>query len=419
METKANHFLMGLFVLMISVAGIGFVYWTQKLSNKGTNFYTIEFTGQVGGLTKASRILFNGIPVGHVDSLDIDAIDGRKTHVTIMIKKGIPVRTNSSARIETNMLTGTANIHLSAGTPDSAVLVASGHSPYPAISATRVSGKSLLEGAPDLINNSNAMILRLNEMLANNEALVRKSMMNIQAFTQSLEDNKDNFSRIMNNAAQLTENLNETATNINKMVVETQKPLVTSMQNIESVTTMLKDKKQDIADIISNSKKLTLQASNAASQLELLITENRVSLAKTMKNIEDFTGVLADNKGNVAAIIQDAQSLTNRFKSVAVKIEKTVDEFSSFKLDEEGNSIIAEAKSAVTSFKNLADKLDKSLGNKATGLVKEADKSIKDFQNTMAEVRNVVRNLNDVVEKIGNHPLLGGSDVPTYSSNNQ
>lgn len=416
METKANHFLIGLFVLIMSAAGIGFVYWTQKLGNTGTNYYVIDFTGQVGGLTKASQILFNGIPVGRVSNLQIDLKDGRKTHVKIMMQKGIPVRRNSSARIETNMLTGTANIHLSAGTPDSPILVAGDEEEFPVIAATPVAAKSLLEGAPDLINNTNTLILRVNELIANNERLVRESMKNVQAFTQSLEDNRDNINKIFGNAAQLTVNLNEATQNINQLVADSKKPLVSSLTNIAAVTSVLEKQKQDISEIVTNSKLLTRQAGNVATALENLINENRPALTKTMANVESFTGVLAQNKGNVAKVMQDAQVLTERFKSVAVKIEKTVDEFSTFKLDEQGNSIIAEAKSAVNSFKNLADKLDKSFGDESVKLAKDADQSMKDFQNTMHDVRSVIGNLNQVVEKINNHPLLGGENVPVYNS---
>ncbi len=418
METKANHFLVGLFVLIMSMGGVGFVYWTQKLGNSGSTYYTIDFQGEVGGLTKASQIYFNGIPVGRVNQLAIDPVDGRKTHVTIMIRRDIPVRENSSARIETNMLTGTAKINLSAGTPDSPVLVSEDNA-IAVIAATPVSGKSMLEGAPDLISNSNALILRMNELVANNERLVRQSVQNIQAFTQALEDNKDNITRILGNAAQLTENLNEATVNINQLVTANKGAITNTLKNFESVSAEISAKKKDIGEIITNAKTLTVQATNITSQLELLVAENRVSLGKTMKNVEEFTGVLAQNKDHVGTVLQDATLLTTRFKAVAAKIEKTVDEFSGFKLDEEGNSIIAEAKSAVSSFKNLADKLDKSFGDKAIGLAKGADRSLKDFQGMMRDVRNVTRNLNTVIEKIGNHPLLGGEDVPTYSPANQ
>ncbi len=418
METKANHFLIGLFVLIMSVAGIGFVYWTQKLGNGVSQYYSIDFKGEVGGLTTASQIYFNGMPVGRVEKLTIDPIDGRKTHVTIMIKQGIPIRANSSARIETSMLTGTAKIFLSAGTPDSPVLESSGKN-FPKIAATAVSGKSMMEGAPDLINNTNALILRMNELIANNERLIRESVKNVEVFTQALRDNKHNITRILGNAAQLTENLNTATVSINELVTNNKKTITQTIHNVEQVTAEIAGKKKEIGDIIVNAKALSVQANNISSQLELLVTENRVSLAKTMKNVEDFTTVLAENKGSVAAVMQDAQLLTERFKSVAAKIEKTVDEFASFKLDEQGNSIIAEAKTAVTNFKQLSEKLDKSFGDKALGLAKDADKSLKDFQGMMEDIRGVTRNLNNVLDKIGNHPLLGGEDVPTYTPANQ
>ena len=77
METKANHLLIGGFVLGILVLGFGFVYWMQNLSGGRSTSYAIVFQGSVAGLTTASQVLFNGVKVGQVTSLAIEEVDSR------------------------------------------------------------------------------------------------------------------------------------------------------------------------------------------------------------------------------------------------------------------------------------------------------------------------------------------------------
>ena len=106
METKANHLLIGAFVLGVIALGFGFVYWMQSFGvGGGTKQFYILFRGSVSGLNSASKVLFNGIRVGRVTKLGIDPQDARRVRVLITVASDTPVRTNTNASMNTKRVT--------------------------------------------------------------------------------------------------------------------------------------------------------------------------------------------------------------------------------------------------------------------------------------------------------------------------
>ena len=72
METRANHLIIGAFVLGVLGLILGFIYWMKNdaAGPSGKNYYVL-FDGSVQGLTEASPVLFNGIRFGTVRTIEI------------------------------------------------------------------------------------------------------------------------------------------------------------------------------------------------------------------------------------------------------------------------------------------------------------------------------------------------------------
>jgi len=74
METRAPFVIVGAFVLAAIVAVFGFVYWLNNAGGIGKReSYRVVFNGPVPGLLVGAAVLFNGIRVGEVTSLDLVA----------------------------------------------------------------------------------------------------------------------------------------------------------------------------------------------------------------------------------------------------------------------------------------------------------------------------------------------------------
>ncbi len=193
METKANYLVIGGSVLGILALAFIFIVWMTDLAGGGKRYYVI-FQGSVAGLAAGSSVAFNGIKVGEVQSLALDPQDARNVQVLIGVNKDTPVRTNSLARISTQGLTGGGGIQISAGTPDAAFLVASAEDPIPVIKANPGLNQGLFDAAPEVMNNANALLIRLNELVAENQDSIRKTMTNVEHFTTMLDERKGDIS---------------------------------------------------------------------------------------------------------------------------------------------------------------------------------------------------------------------------------
>ncbi len=218
METKANHLLIGGFVLGILLLGFGFVYWMQNLSGGRHATYAIVFQGSVAGLTTASQVLFNGVKVGEVSSMAIDEVDSRNVRVLVSLVATTPVRTNSHASIAQQGLTGASAIQLTAGTPDAPLLSAAEGEDYPVIKADRAAAGSLLSAAPEALGNANALFARLNDLVANNEDSIHRTVTNLESVSTVLDNRKEDLDAVIRDAHALTDRFNRIADKLDKAV---------------------------------------------------------------------------------------------------------------------------------------------------------------------------------------------------------
>src|SRR6516165_1872458 len=192
METRANYLIIGVFVLGLLGLLLGFVYWIKNDASgpEGKNYYVI-FDGSVQGLTEASPVLFNGIRFGAVRTLELIPEDTRKVRALISVRSETPVRTNSRARISQQGLAGFIAMEITPGTPDAPLLQAKANEKYPVIYADPGGAGGLFAGVSDAAGQANALLARLNDLVANNQDSLRHTITNIEAFSTALAERKD------------------------------------------------------------------------------------------------------------------------------------------------------------------------------------------------------------------------------------
>ena len=117
METRASHIAVGAFVLVLLFGALGFVVWVSHFSERviESHFFT-RFYGSVAGLDVNSNVLFGGIPVGHVTSVEVDPQDSSLARVDILVKADTPIRTDSVATLAMQGITGGVLVEISRGT---------------------------------------------------------------------------------------------------------------------------------------------------------------------------------------------------------------------------------------------------------------------------------------------------------------
>ncbi len=219
METKANHLLIGVFVLGVIGLLLAFLYWMQNaaVGGRGKNYHVI-FDGSVQGLTEAAPVLFNGIRFGAVQSIEIVPEDTRKVRALIAVREDTPVRANSRARISQQGLAGWTALEITPGTPDAPPLQAKEGERYPVLYADATASGSLFAGVPDALGNANALLVRLNNLVANNEDSIRTTITNIEAFTGMINERKDDIAAIIQDARGLSSRFSTLSDKLEKAV---------------------------------------------------------------------------------------------------------------------------------------------------------------------------------------------------------
>lgn len=188
METKAHHALVGLFTVILVVAGVFFSLWMAKVTfDEEYAMYDIVFDGPVRGLRESAEVRFNGIQVGEVTELGLD--EQSRVVARVQVLAQTPVRIDSFAQLEPQGLTGLSYILISGGTPDAQRLQSPANRPPPRIFARRAQLEGLVEGSEDVLDAAQIALFRLSELL-NEENIdeVSQTLINLREITDRLSE---------------------------------------------------------------------------------------------------------------------------------------------------------------------------------------------------------------------------------------
>jgi phospholipid/cholesterol/gamma-HCH transport system substrate-binding protein len=192
METRAPFVIVGAFVLAAIVAVFGFVYWLNNAGGIGKReSYQVVFSEPVPGLMVGAAVLFNGIRVGEVTSLELVADRPREVHATIAVAEHTPVRSDTRIGLEFQGLTGVPVVSLEGGESTAAAKVDG-----PLI-AEKGAGQSMTQAARDALR-------KVDSVLAENAEPLHDAIANLSTFTGGLAKNTSKLDGIVAGLERMT-----------------------------------------------------------------------------------------------------------------------------------------------------------------------------------------------------------------------
>lgn len=119
-----NYALVGGFVLALGAALVAGVLWLASggASRKSFDHYLAVVDESVAGLNLNAPVKYNGVDVGRVDEIRLDAANPQRVNLLFAIERDTPVREDTVAVLKVQGLTGIAYVELSAGMRDSPLL---------------------------------------------------------------------------------------------------------------------------------------------------------------------------------------------------------------------------------------------------------------------------------------------------------
>ena len=222
METRSSYFLVGLFVLVTSLALAAFGVWLAKADiDQRFDLYEIVFDGSVGGLQEGSQVQYRGVPVGRVREIGIDPDNVTQIVALIEVEADTPVKEDTSAELAMQGITGLANIELSGGSNASATLETGDDGTLPRIHAAPSAIEQVFQSTPELLANAVSLLERLSVLAsAENVEAFSDILAHVESLTGTLSESRGDLSTLLSETATASEEIGAVAGDARLLVGE-------------------------------------------------------------------------------------------------------------------------------------------------------------------------------------------------------
>lgn len=439
METRANYIIVGLMTLLAIVSAFFAIYWIGRFDT-GTDTVPLDvrIRGSVSGLGPGSTVSFNGITVGRVTGLQLDASDPGIVIASTEIRDDVPVREDTRASIGIRGLSGGAFVQLEGGSPNAAPLLAS----------AAPDARMVIEGDPssmnELIARANSIAARtdrvvraLEELVETNSQSVTTTLKNAETFSGALARNSQGIDELLGSAGRMAQSIETLSTKLDGTV--TRAEAILSAIEPEAVRSTVTD-----IQATASAVREVAEGVDAAAVQKVIADINSVTerAATVLAAVEpEKVSKAIDNAANAtegaSEIVADIGKVTSRFGERASDIDEMVTNASEMmaRLNEsskridgvlarvenligsgEGTSVMADLRETLAEFRNTARNLNAQVSTVAGSITRFTDRGLGDTQGLIRDARQSIANINRVISNLERNPSSlftgSGSGIP-------
>ena len=322
MEARAHHFLVGIFVLVLGTALVGFTLWVAKVEvAENRPPYYIYFDGSVTGLKEGSPVRYRGILVGSVSDIALDPANVERVRVKVNLNADTPIKTDAVASMEMFGLTGNTYVQITGGSREAAALERRGGA-IPVISSKASGLAEVFESAPHLAHQLTEIGDRLTRLISpENEQRVAATLDNLHQMSASLaasaQDVSETMGMVKSTAVHLDGLMTDMRTQADAVAGNVNGTLVQMRTTLDSVDSHAKVAMDEVVKTSAEARELAQSLRQLSDQTAGAIKENRVP-------VRDFTSV---GLYELSLLISEMRELTVSLSRVSSQIEKGPVEF--------------------------------------------------------------------------------------------
>nr|WP_321456371.1 MlaD family protein [uncultured Cohaesibacter sp.] len=462
METKANYVAIGLFTLILTAVGFGFIYWIAKYDEaRPTKAVIVRFEGSVAGLNRGGAVMFNGIKVGSVQKLEYDPNNPRYVKTSLQVFSDIPLKSDSDVSLSFQGLTGVGTIEIKGGSPDLPDLL--DQNKVPELIAKSSSFEDLMKGARQIMSRADRVLSKVEDVVDNNKDGVATTIKNIENFTTALNDNSENIGTFLSDASDAAKGL----TSLSKRLEGLSDRADTLLASVDpqSIKTSVSNIEKFSDNLVSTSDKfdtIVADASEAAKGINEFSTNLNGSLGRINKlvesvdpevirsavsslqsfassleesssdidailanakmasaNINTFSQSMATRTEDFNAIVTDAKELAARLNNSSKRIDGILGKVDGILSDEEGGKgVIEEVTLAARSIRSVADKFDSRADEISNGLARFSGRGLREVEAMVSDARRTIKRVEGAVDKLEKDPssvIFGGNKVKRFN----
>lgn len=316
METRANHLLIGAFVLAMAAGLFGFVVWLAKVDvDRELDRYYVYLEGSVTGLSTAGEVRYNGIPVGSVTEIIIDPDDPRRVRVTIEVAGTTPVREDTIASLELQGITGVSYINLTGGDPESPKLRRKEGEALAVIASRPSRFEAIFASAPDALE---AFVVLVNRAALffdeDNRQATAAILADLSTLSGTLASRSQDLGRILDDIEGTSGEMQEAAVTVSRVAAEVE----ALIRNIDATLAVARGTlagadelmENDLRGLVTDSRTALRSVAGTSDELEAMIAENREAFrAFSSEGLFEFSRLVIEARFLVGSLSRLAERL--------------------------------------------------------------------------------------------------------------
>ncbi len=219
MESRANHVLVGIFVLAAVAGLLAFVVWLAG-SDRGTNVrrYRIEFEESVQGLGAGGAVMYRGLHIGSISDIGVNRDDPSRISVIVELRDDVPIRRGDVATLRFQGLTGLAAINIEGAKAGHELLTPKEGGEIPTIPSRVSHLERLFAKSPDLLNSGIVLAERASELLKDeNQVLITGILSDVKTLTGALAARREDIEDSLAALGEFSADLAETAATLREL----------------------------------------------------------------------------------------------------------------------------------------------------------------------------------------------------------
>jgi len=302
MEPKVNYVVVGMFVVVLTAAVLGVIFWLGKADYRGVyDRYYAYMQESVAGLSINSSVKYRGVDIGRVKDIELNPDNPEEVRLTLDILHGTPIKTDTVAVLETQGLTGLSTLNLTGGSHDAPALGIAPGQQYPVIKT-----------GPSLFFRLDLAISRLLSEQGLSKLLTNLNQLSQQATAVIDEENRKALRRILKDLSELTQTLAARHAEVDRGVLSASR----SAENLARMTETMNKHLPSLLDRVNKS----------AAALQVM-TEELAKTGRTVNSlVEETKPDLQDFSRNTLAetslLIAELRQLTGTLNRVAQDLER-------------------------------------------------------------------------------------------------
>ncbi|WP_034857533.1 MlaD family protein [Sinorhizobium sojae] len=450
METKANYAIVGFFTVFVIAAAFGFVYWMAQYGRAGQMVELIvNIPGSANGLSVGSPVRFNGINVGTVRNLAIDANDPRYSIAITEVSADAPVLTSTTATLEVQGLTGAAYIELSGGRKgdENILKTALEKGTSATITADQSSVTSLLATADQILDRANSAIGDIQGFVTDIRTPLTATIGNAEKFSKALANNSGAIDQFLKSVEELSgsvsaasKKLDTTLESADRLINAVDpKRIDTIVSNVEQLSSDLKEASGGVSEAVDGFKRTVgtynefgKSAQETLKRVDALVAAvdaqkvgtvvNDISAAsadarKVAAEVSSFAEKISARQEDIDQTITDFTQMSTKLNAASDRVDGILVKIDGFLGDADAPSLSAEARATLESFRTMANNLNAQIGPIAENLKRFSNAGLRDVEALVTETRRTVQGLQNTISDFDKNPqrlLFGGETVKQY-----